>query len=85
MQRRKFLVKAGGALVAAAAATAVEAPNVIARSSFRWRMVTSWSPALDLLQGNAVRFSRIVERMSGGRFKIEVFAAGEFDPGLWSL
>ncbi|MEE9549431.1 MAG: ABC transporter substrate-binding protein, partial [Candidatus Binatia bacterium] len=70
MQRRKFLVKAGGALVAAAAATAVEAPNVIARPSYKWRMVTSWPPALDVLQGNAVRFSRIVERMSEGRFKI---------------
>ncbi len=82
MQRRKFLVKAGGALVAAAAAATVEAPNVIARPSYRWRMVTSWPPALDVLQGNAVRFSRIVEQMSKGKFIIEVFAAGELIPAF---
>ena len=82
MKRRKFLVKAGGALVAAAAATGVEAPYVIARPSYRWRMVTSWPPAIDVLQGKAVRFSSIVERMSEGRFKIEVFAAGELIPAF---
>jgi TRAP-type mannitol/chloroaromatic compound transport system substrate-binding protein len=45
-------------------------------------MVTSWPPALDVLQGNAVRFSRIVEQMSKGKFKIEVFAAGELIPAF---
>jgi TRAP-type mannitol/chloroaromatic compound transport system substrate-binding protein len=81
MKRRKFFFTAGGAAVAVAAA-AVEAPYVIARPSYRWRMVTSWPPAIDVLQGNAVRFSSIVERMSEGRFKIDVFAAGELIPAF---
>ncbi|MFQ5848993.1 MAG: TRAP transporter substrate-binding protein [Candidatus Binatia bacterium] len=82
MERRKFLIKTGGVLVAAGAATVVKVPKIIARPKYKWRMVTSWPPALDVLQGNAVRFARIVERMSEGRFKIEVFAAGELIPAF---
>ena len=81
MQRRKFLVRAGG-LLAAAGAAVVQAPNVIARPKYRWRMGTSWTPALDVLQGNAVRFSKVVEQMSAGRLKIQVFAAGELVPAF---
>ncbi len=44
-------------------------------------MATSWTPALDVLQGNAQRFARIDE-VSGGRLKIQVFAAGELIPAL---
>jgi TRAP-type mannitol/chloroaromatic compound transport system substrate-binding protein len=82
MERRKFIVKAGGVLAAAGAAAVVEAPNVIAQPRIKWRMATSWTPALDVLQGNAVRFAKIVEEMSDGRFKIEVFAAGELIPAF---
>ncbi len=45
-------------------------------------MATSWTPALDVLQGNAQRFARIVDEVSGGRLKIQVFAAGELIPAL---
>lgn len=82
MERRRFLVKAGGALVAAGAAVAVDAPNVIAQPTVKWRMATSWTPALDILQGGAVKFSKIVEETSGGKFRIEVFAAGELIPAF---
>jgi TRAP-type mannitol/chloroaromatic compound transport system substrate-binding protein len=82
MERRRFLVKAGGALVAAGAAVAVDAPNVIAQPKFQWRMATSWTPALDILQGNAQRFAKMVEEMSDGRLKIQVFAAGELIPAF---
>jgi TRAP-type mannitol/chloroaromatic compound transport system substrate-binding protein len=82
MQRRRFIVKAGGALAAATAATVVEAPSVIAQQRFQWRMATSWTPALDVLQGGAQRFARIVDEMSGGRLKIQVFAAGELIPAF---
>lgn len=82
MERRKFLVKAGGVLVAAGAATVVDAPNVIAQPKYQWRLATSWTPALDILQGMAIRFSKIVEEETGGRFKIQVFAAGELIPAF---
>lgn len=82
MERRRFILKAGGALVAAGAATAVNAPNVIAQPKFQWRMATSWTPAFDVLQGSAQRFAKIVDEMSAGRLKIQVFAAGELIPAL---
>ncbi|HVQ76909.1 MAG TPA: ABC transporter substrate-binding protein [Candidatus Binatia bacterium] len=80
MQRRKFFVKAGGALVAAGAATIANAPNVIAQPRVQWRMPTLWPPSLDVLQGNAQRFARIVDELTGGHFKIQVFAGGELMP-----
>ncbi len=79
MERRAFLMKAGVAGAAGAAALA-EAPNVIAQQRFQWRMPTFWSPANDVLLGNAQRFAKMVEEMSAGRFKIQVFAAGELMP-----
>lgn len=82
MERRRFLVKAGGVLVAAGATAVVDAPNVIAQPKVKWRLATSWTPALDILQGMAIKFSKIVEEVSDGRFKIEVFAAGELIPAF---
>ena len=82
MERRRFLVKAGGVLVAAGATAAIDVPNVIAQPKYQWRMPTSWTPALDVLQGNAQRFAKMVDDMSGGRLKIQVFAAGELIPAF---
>jgi TRAP-type mannitol/chloroaromatic compound transport system substrate-binding protein len=47
MERRRFVLKAGGILAAAGAVTTVDAPNVIAQPKFQWRMSTTWSPALN--------------------------------------
>lgn len=90
MERRRFLLKAGGVL-AAAGATVMgcrqeskpkAAPQVITRRKHQWRMVTTWTPGLDVLQGNAQRFASMVESMSDGELKIQVFAAGELVPAL---
>src|SRR2546428_9748485 len=67
MERRRSLVKAGGVLVAAGATAAVDAPNVIAQPKFQWRMSTTWTPALDVLQGSAQHLGKILDEMSGGR------------------
>jgi TRAP-type mannitol/chloroaromatic compound transport system substrate-binding protein len=82
MQRRKFLAKAGGLIAATTATTLVAAPHVIAQPKIRWRMPTTWPPALDVLQGSAQRLAKVVEEMSGGRFQIEVFSAGQIMPTL---
>ena len=79
MERRRFIVRAGGALAAAAA---VNAPNVIAQPKVQWRMSTAWTPALDHLQGAAQRLAKVVDEMSGGRFRIEVFPGGQIMPPL---
>jgi TRAP-type mannitol/chloroaromatic compound transport system substrate-binding protein len=79
---RRFILKAGGALVAAGSAALLDAPNVIAQPKFQWRMSTTWTPALDMLQGSAQRLGKLVDEMSGGRLKIEVFPGGQLMPPL---
>src|SRR5262245_42734797 len=80
MQRRRFIVKAGGVLATAGVAAVVDAPNVIAQPKVQWRMSTTWTPAIDVLQGSAERLARIVDEMSGGRVRIEVFPGGQIMP-----
>jgi len=82
MERRRFIVKAGGMLATAGAVAVVDAPNVIAQPKVRWRMPTTWTPALDVLQGSAQRLARVVDETSGGRFQIEVASAGQMMPPL---
>jgi TRAP-type mannitol/chloroaromatic compound transport system substrate-binding protein len=80
--RRRFILKGATLVAAGAAAAVVDAPNVIAQPKIQWRMSTSWSPALDVLQGAAQRLGKEVEELSGGRLKIQVFAAGELMPAF---
>ena len=75
--RRRFLVKAGGALAALGAAAVVEAPAVIAQAKVKWRLSTAYPASLDTLHGAAERLAVIVNEMSGGRFVIEVFPGGQ--------
>src|SRR5512132_1360327 len=75
--RRRFVAKASGAMAAVAAATITDAPNVIAQSKVQWRLSTAYPAVLDQLQGAAQRLAKIVEEMSAGRFRIEVFPGGQ--------
>jgi TRAP-type mannitol/chloroaromatic compound transport system substrate-binding protein len=77
--RRGFLTKTGGALAIAAAAIA-DAPAVIAQPRVQWRLSTAYPPVLDNLLGAAPRLAAIVDEMSGGRFRIEVFPGGQIMP-----
>ena len=79
-ERRRFIATAGGVVAAAAAAAIANAPNVIAQPKVQWRMSTTWPPALDVLQGAAQRLAKVVEEMSGERFRIEVFPGGQIMP-----
>jgi len=81
-ERRRFIVKAGGAMAAVAAAAILDAPNVIAQPKVQWRMSTAWTPALDVLQGAAQRLAKVVEETSGGRFRIEVFPGDQIMPAF---
>src|SRR4029450_3174208 len=76
--RRRFIAQAGGMAAAATAATLLaDAPNVIAQPKVQWRMSTAWPKQLDVMQGLAERLGTVVQEMSGGRFRIEVFPSGQ--------
>src|SRR5207245_9516821 len=45
----------------------------ISQQRYQWRMSTTWTPALDVLQGAAQKMAKMVDDMSGGRLKIQVF------------
>ena len=82
MKRRDFLKSA--AVGAAASATTVAAPAVIASSDkkIRWRMATSWPKAFDTIYGGAQTVADRVEAMTDGNFKIIPYAGGEIVGGL---
>jgi TRAP-type mannitol/chloroaromatic compound transport system substrate-binding protein len=75
--RRRFLAKASGAMAAVAAASLVDAPNVIAQPKIQWRMSTAWTTALDIHQGAAQHLAKMIGEMTSGRFRIEVFPGGQ--------
>lgn len=91
VDRREFLKKAtvgaagAGALAAcgtesgpgvASAEAAVQGPELT------WRLASSFPPSLDILHGTAVRFAERVESLTGGRFRMRVYAANELVPAL---
>ena len=98
MERRKFLKKAGMTAAGTLAATTglagcskpkegqtegeAKAPAVHTGDKYKWKMVTTWPPALPILQTGAERFAERVEEASGGRMEIQVFAGGELVPPL---
>jgi TRAP-type mannitol/chloroaromatic compound transport system substrate-binding protein len=76
--RRRFIAQAGGVAAGAAAATLLaKAPSVMAQPKIQWRMSTAWPKQLDVMQGLAERLGTVVQEMSGGRFRIEVFPGGQ--------
>ena len=88
MKRRKLLNNL--AIAAATGTTLVaceqtnNAPGVSGSDlpNVRWRMITSWPKSLDTIFGGAQTICDRVAAMTGGRFTIEPFAAGEIVPGL---
>jgi TRAP-type mannitol/chloroaromatic compound transport system substrate-binding protein len=75
MRRRDILAGAGS--LAAGAPLIVSAP-AIAQGIRELKMVTDWPEGTPGLQTSAVRFAQTIGEVTGGRIKIEVFAAGAF-------
>jgi TRAP-type mannitol/chloroaromatic compound transport system substrate-binding protein len=75
MRRRKFLTASGA--VAAAAAASTPAMPAVAEAAREIKLVTSWPKAFPGLSTSAVRLAKLITDTSGGRLRVEVFAAGE--------
>ncbi len=78
MERRSFLKKAGVGLAAGAVAAPALAQNA---PTIKWRMASSFPKSLDTLHGSAEFLVKRIAEMSGGKFQIQLFAAGEIVPG----
>jgi TRAP-type mannitol/chloroaromatic compound transport system substrate-binding protein len=78
MQRRSFIA-ASGATLAAATASAQSTSNL---PNVTWRLSSSFPKALDTIYGGADQFSKLVETITAGRFKISIHAPGELMPAL---
>ncbi|PWR03007.1 ABC transporter substrate-binding protein [Meridianimarinicoccus roseus] len=81
MDRRNFI--AAGATLAAAP---LAAPSIArAQTSFTWKMTNAYGPGSPFYvegPGSPTDFCQKVEAMSGGRLRIQHFAAGELIPAL---
>ena len=91
--RRAFLTHAAsgaagaGLLVACGADsdsgdTLEGAPAVQTAERVRWRCASSFPRGLDAIYGSAERLGEIASELTGGRFEIRAYPAGELVPGL---
>ena len=82
MERRSFLKKAavgasvGAAAVAPTLAQAADLPPI------NWRLASSFPKNLDTIFGASENFTKRVAQLTGGKFTIRAFAAGEIVPAL---
>ena len=82
MRRRTLLKHAGLGLAAAAVSSAARAADL---PTVRWRLASSFPKSLDTLYGASEILSDRLNRITGGKFQVRAFAAGEIVPGLQVL
>jgi TRAP-type mannitol/chloroaromatic compound transport system substrate-binding protein len=79
MKRRSFLQHSGMAGILAAGTAPAFAQG---SPQIKWRCASSFPKSLDTIFGAAETAAKMVSDVTGGRFQIQVFAAGELVPGL---
>jgi TRAP-type mannitol/chloroaromatic compound transport system substrate-binding protein len=52
------------------------------QQNFNWKMVTTWPPNFPGMGSGVTRLAEQIDRASGGRLKIHVYAAGELVPAM---
>lgn len=83
MNRRAFFRQAGTTGIGAAAATALAAPAIAQENpEITWRLTSSFPKSLDVLFESATEIAKSVSEATGGKFKIQTYAAGEIVPPL---
>ena len=78
MERRSFLKSAGLGLAAGAVSAPALAQNL---PTIKWRIASSFPKNLDTLHGTGEFLVKRIAEMTGGKFQIQLFAAGEIVPG----
>jgi TRAP-type mannitol/chloroaromatic compound transport system substrate-binding protein len=80
MKRRDFI--AGAGVGAVASMPTLSAAQSAALPEIKWRMASSFPKNLDTIYGAAEFMAKRVAAATGGKFQIQLFAAGEIVPGL---
>jgi len=88
MQRRNFIKKAAvatatGGLIAACGSGAEQsggAPSVHTQQNVMWRLASSFPRSLDTIYGVSELLAKRLEALTGGRFRIRAYPAGEIVP-----
>jgi TRAP-type mannitol/chloroaromatic compound transport system substrate-binding protein len=75
----KMVLATAGLAVVATVATATSAA---AQEQVRWKMQSAFASSLPHLGTSGVRFTKNIERMSGGAFEIKFFEPGALVPAL---
>ncbi len=90
MRRRKLITSSaitlgsalGAGLLSACTIRKEDTQKIVGLPNIRWRMATSWPISLDTIYGGAETISKKVFALTGGKFEIKTYAAGEIVPGL---
>lgn len=83
LDRRSFITRASIGGAAAAAGSVLAAPAIAQEApQINWRLASSFPKSLDTIYGGAEEISQRLSEATDGRFKIQVFSAGEIVPGL---
>ena len=86
VQRRQFLSSAGAGLAAAASTLpGFSEAQTATLPTIKWRLTSSFPKSLDTIHGGAEMLAKRVASATGGKFQIQVFAAGEIVPGPQAL
>ena len=81
MKRRDFIKQAGAGVALGSVGMAAQTPaRAQAGETVRWRYATMWPKSLDAMHGSAENWAKRVGAISGGKFEIRTFAAGEIVP-----
>ena len=79
MERRSFVKHAGLAGILAAGSAPVFAQG---SPEVKWRLASSFVKSLDTIYGGGETISKRVAAVTGGKFQIQLFAAGEIVPAF---
>ncbi len=89
MKRREFVKKAAaaaaGGLILGCAPKDEGGPSVQTRPTVRWRLASSFPRGLDTIYGAAEVMADTLKAISGGKFLVRPYPAGELVPGLQVL
>ncbi|MGI9329614.1 MAG: TRAP transporter substrate-binding protein [Gammaproteobacteria bacterium] len=82
MKRRELITVGAAAALVGCAGESVDCGPAGSKETYTWKCVTTWPPNFPGLGTGVNRLASMIERASGGRLKIKVYAAGELVPAF---